>query len=77
MSKIEIGGVLAQLISYDDALILAFVAGDGWRLPTHDEWNDHDRLSGFWFKDRPLHHTSVKGWTGKLGLRLVRDLKDD
>lgn len=77
-SNIEFGPKLSGDATYDDALLLAFVAGDGWRLPTYDEWDVHEELSGYWFIDRPLYLKQANiPWIGTFNVRLVRDLKDD
>lgn len=72
---IEIGQDSEFEMSYDEAVMYCFLLGDGWRLPTEEEyWHaNYEELRGYWFLDDPL---------GKFNDEThyvipVRDLKDD
>jgi hypothetical protein len=67
---LEIGYKLESCVTYDEAVMLAFCEGDGWRLPTLSEWWHDSRLSGCWFTGRSTEYKT-------LSVILVRDLKDD
>lgn len=63
---LEIGPRLAVGITYDEAVMLAFCKGDGWRLPTYNEWFDDGMLSVCWYTDRSSKYLT-------LNVRLVRE----
>lgn len=63
---LEIGPRLAVGITYDEAVMLAFCKGEGWRLPTWNEWFDDDMLKHCWFVGGIDEYE-------KLNVRLVRE----
>lgn len=63
---LEIGPRLAVGITYDEAVMLAFCKGDGWRLPTNKEWFDDSMLSDCWYADSSSEQLT-------LNVRLVRE----
>ena len=64
---LEIGPRLAVNITYEEAVMLAFCKGEGWRLPTWDEWLDDGMLENCWFVGRSNEYNN------KLNVRLVRE----
>ena len=52
MIKLEMGRSLDSKVSYDDARLYIFTLGNGWRLPTHNEWILYSLFDAFWFADR-------------------------
>ena len=62
---LEIGPRLAVNITYEEAVMLAFCKGEGWRLPTWNEWWDDDMLKLCWFVDRKDND--------RFNVRLVRE----
>ena len=70
-TKIEIGERSKTTMSYNDAVLYVFCLGDGWRLPTQEEYYDeyHRINSSCW----TLNERSSATWY----VTPVRDLKDD
>jgi hypothetical protein len=48
---IEIGEMSEFRMTYDDAVMYCFCLGDGWRLPTYDEYQDPLIYSECWSLD--------------------------
>ena len=69
---IEIGQESEFEMSYNEALMYCFCLGDGWRLPTKEEYFDHAEFRDAWYKDDPL-----KNRIDEVYVIPVRDLKDD
>ena len=69
-TKFEIGEKSKAKMSYADAVFYCFCLGDGWRLPTYDEYID--TLDIGWYDDDEWKHKADKYYVTP-----VRDLKDD
>lgn len=69
---IEIGQESEFEMSYDEAVLYCFLLGDGWRLPTKEEYYADRKFHNCWHLDDPLN---VNG--GTYIAIPVRDLKDD
>jgi hypothetical protein len=68
--KIEIGERSTFKMTYDEAVMYCFCLGDGWRLSTADEFENHNLLG--WYQDDPWRNRS-----DVYRVMPVRDLKDD
>lgn len=69
---IEIGQKSEFELTYHDAVMYCFCLGDGWRLPTKEEYYAYRKFNDCWHLDDPLN---VGGET--FIVTPVRDLKDD
>lgn len=67
--NIEIRETSNNAMSYDEAVLYCFLLGDGWRMPTREEYRQVHSICG-WFKNRVTEIAA-------LGVTPVRDLKDD
>jgi hypothetical protein len=68
-SKIEIGVRSTTKMTYDDAVMYCFCLGDGWRLPTIEEFDGN--VNFVWnFNDQTNRNN-------RWHVIPVRDLKDD
>jgi hypothetical protein len=66
---IEIGETSKTEMTYDEAVMYCFCLGDGWRLPTKEEYMHDLGFSMSWWKGVSSNNT----WY----VTPVRDLKDD
>ena len=74
---IEIGEKSESYMLYEDAVLYVFCLGDGWRLPTQEEYYDKEfapRVKGqpCWYRDDPARHMN-----NPYVVFPVRDIKDD
>jgi hypothetical protein len=67
---IEIGEETTSQMTHDEAVMYCFCLGDGWRLPTYDEYIDTPAIG--WYDDDVWKHKAEKYYVTP-----VRDLKDD
>jgi len=70
---IEVGERSEQKVTYDEAVLYVFCLGDGWRLPTQEEYYGNMYINGSfsWYVGRDT--ASYNKWY----VTPVRDLKDD
>jgi hypothetical protein len=47
---IELGPISEFEMSYNDAIMYLFCLGDGWRLPTYEEFRTNRRILG-WYQE--------------------------
>lgn len=64
---IEFGTRTNNRVTYDEAIMYCFCLGEGWRLPTWNEWLDDGMLENRWFVGRSNEYNN------KLNVRLVRE----
>jgi hypothetical protein len=68
---IEIGETTNSRMTYADAVFYCFCLGDGWRLPSINEYHTHTMYADWCHDERAsMHHHT-------LHVTPVRDLKDD
>lgn len=58
---IEIGQISEFEMSYDEAVMYCFLLGDGWRMPTEDEY-DSTGIPAGWFLDDLLKDEAGEFW---------------
>ena len=70
---IEVGIKTTAFMTYEEAIVYCFCLGDGWRLPTHEEYHNYipTYLGVSWYKDAFTNSTMTSR------VIPVRDLKDD
>jgi hypothetical protein len=71
-TEIEVGKP-AKPMTYDEAVFYCFCLGDGWRLPTGEEYMRLNLQMCWWEGQRSLGESSLGEWL----VVPVRDLKDD
>jgi hypothetical protein len=75
-SKIEIAERSTEKLTYEEAVMYCFCLGDGWRLPSEEEYqsrdDEYERLHLCWFENDPIRLNNTKWYVCP-----VRDLKDD
>ncbi len=54
---IEIGKPPENRMSYVDAVLWCFCLGDGWRLPTLDEYKAIEHVYAWWYQNDDLQHS--------------------